>query len=172
MPNKNFDRRAFLKGAALAGVAPAAQAAPPVRKWHHEADVVVVGSGAAGLPASIIAKENGATVIMVEAIDDIGGHAAVCTGNIPLGGGTAAQKAAGIVDSPEILFKDLCDWSSVGGNGAAEYRFNDRDLVRAFADNNVSAYDFVVSNGWFLSPGRPTGAARSVAAARCPGATT
>jgi len=100
MPNKNFDRRAFLKGAALAGVAPAAQAAPPVRKWDHEADVVVVGSGAAGLPAAIIAKENGASVIMIEAIDDIGGHAAVCTGNIPLGGGTAAQKAAGIVDSP------------------------------------------------------------------------
>ena len=48
MPNKNFDRRAFLKGAALAGVAPAAQAAPPVRKWDHEADVVVVGSGDSG----------------------------------------------------------------------------------------------------------------------------
>src|ERR1035441_8382354 len=59
MPNKNFDRRAFLRGAALAGVAPAAQAAPPGRKWDHEADVVVVGSGAAGLPAAIIAKENG-----------------------------------------------------------------------------------------------------------------
>jgi succinate dehydrogenase/fumarate reductase flavoprotein subunit len=147
MPNKNFDRRAFLKGAALAGVAPAAQAAPPVRKWDHEADVVVVGSGAAGLPAAIIAKENGATVIMIEAIDDIGGHAAVCTGNIPLGGGTAAQKAAGIVDSPDILFRDLCDWSAVGGNGAAEYRFNDRDLVRAFADNNVFAYDFLVAHG-------------------------
>ena len=139
MPNKNLDRRAFLRGAALAGVAPAAQAAPPVRKWDREADVVVIGSGAAGLPAAIIAKENGATVIMVEAIDDIGGHAAVCTGNIPLGGGTAAQKAAGIVDSPEIIFKDLTDWSALGSNGAAEYRFNDRDLVRAFADNNVMA---------------------------------
>jgi len=147
MPNKNFDRRAFLKGAALAGVAPAAQAAPPARKWDHEADVVVVGSGAAGLPASIIAKENGASVIMIEAIDDIGGHAAVCTGNIPLGGGTAAQKAAGIVDSPEILFKDLTDWSTLGSNGAAEYRFNDRDIVRAFADNNVMAYDFLVAHG-------------------------
>ena len=119
MPNKNFDRRAFLKGAALAGVAPAAQAAPPVRKWDREADVVVVGSGAAGLPAAIIAKENGASVIIVEAIDDIGGHAAVCTGNIPLGGGTAAQKAAGIVDSPEILFKDLTDWSVVEPTGGA-----------------------------------------------------
>lgn len=147
MPKKNIDRRAFLKGAALAGVAPAAQAAQAGRKWDQEADVVVVGSGAAGLPAAIIAKENGASVILVEANDDIGGHAAVCTGNIPLGGGTAAQKAAGIVDSPDILFRDLCDWSVVGANGAAEYRFNDRDIVRAFADNNVFAYDFLVAHG-------------------------
>ncbi len=32
-------------------------------------------------------------------------------------------------------------------NGAAAYRFNDRDIVRAFADNNVFAYDFLVSHG-------------------------
>ena len=32
-------------------------------------------------------------------------------------------------------------------NGAADYRFNDRDIVRAFADNNVFAYDFLVSHG-------------------------
>ena len=81
---------------------------------------MVIGSGAAGLPASIIAREHGASVIIVEANHDIGGHAAVCTGNIPLGGGTAAQKAAGIVDSPDIIFRDLTDWPVVGGNGAGE----------------------------------------------------
>ncbi|MGA1982790.1 MAG: FAD-binding protein [Acidobacteriaceae bacterium] len=147
MPKKNVDRRVFLKGAALAALAPAAQAAPAARKWDKEADVVVIGSGAAGLPASIIARENGASVILVEANRDIGGHAAVCTGNIPLGGGTRAQKEAGIVDSPDILFKDLTDWSVVEPNGAAPYRYNDRDIVRAFADNNVFAYDFLVSHG-------------------------
>ncbi len=150
MPKKNVDRRAFLKGAALAALAPAAhavQAAPVARKWDQEADVVVIGSGASGLPASIIAKENGASVILVEANRDIGGHAAVSTGNIPLGGGTRAQKEAGIVDSPDILFKDLTDWSAVEPNGAAPYRFNDRDIIRAFADNCVFAYDFLVSHG-------------------------
>ena len=74
---------------------------------------MVIGSGAAGLPAAIIAKENGATVILVEANRDIGGHAAVCTGNIQLGGGTKAQKDAGIEDSPDLVFKDLTDWSVV-----------------------------------------------------------
>jgi succinate dehydrogenase/fumarate reductase flavoprotein subunit len=156
-PKKNVDRRAFLKGTALAGLAglaPAAQAVPVPRKWNMEADVVVIGSGAAGLPASIIAKENGASVILVEANDDIGGHAAVCTGNLPLGGGTKAQKDAGIVDSPDVLFRDLTDWSVVEPNGAAPYRYNDRDIIRAFADNNVFAYDFLESHGVvFTSPG-------------------
>ena len=147
MPKKALDRRTFLKGAALAALAPAAQAAPAARKWDKEADIVVIGSGASGLPASIIAKENGASVILVEANRDIGGHAAVSTGNIPLGGGTRAQKEAGIVDSPDLLFKDLTDWSVVEPNGAAPYRCNDRDIVRAFADNNVFAYDFLVSHG-------------------------
>jgi hypothetical protein len=147
MPKKNLGRRAFLKCTALAALAPAALAEPSARRWDKEADVVVIGSGASGLPASIIAKENGASVILVEANRDIGGHAAVSTGNIPLGGGTRAQKEAGIVDSPDILFKDLTDWSVVEPNGAAPYRYNDRDIVRAFADNNVFAYDFLVSHG-------------------------
>ena len=88
MPKKNLDRRAFLKGAALAALAPAAhaaQAAPAAHKWDKEADVVVIGSGASGLPASIIAKENGASVILVEANRDIGGHAAVCHRQHPAG---------------------------------------------------------------------------------------
>jgi hypothetical protein len=154
MPKKDFGRRSFLKGAALAGLAPVAQAQQAAqatkgaaRKWDREADVVVIGSGASGLPAAIIAKEAGSSVIVVEANFDIGGHAAMCTGNIPLGGGTAAQKAAGIVDSPDIIFNDLTDYSVVSGNGAAHYRFNDRDIIRAFADNNVFAYDFLVSHG-------------------------
>jgi len=46
MPKENVDRRAFLKGAALAALAPAAEAAPLGRKWNQEADVVVIGSGA------------------------------------------------------------------------------------------------------------------------------
>jgi hypothetical protein len=64
------------------------------------------------------------------------------------------------VDSPDILFKDLTDWSVVEPNGAADYRFNDRDIVRAFADNNVFAYDFLVAHGLVLyETGRPTMAA-------------
>src|SRR5580692_2131351 len=71
--------------------------------WHDEADVVVIGSGAVGLPAAIAAREAGASVIVVEAENDIGGHAITSGGNVPLGGGTSAQKKHGIDDSPELL---------------------------------------------------------------------
>ena len=35
--------------------------------WNSEADVVVIGSGATGIPAAIVAREAGASVILVEA---------------------------------------------------------------------------------------------------------
>jgi succinate dehydrogenase/fumarate reductase flavoprotein subunit len=86
-------------------------------KWDREADIVVIGSGATGLPAAIVAQEAGSSVILVEAENDIGGHAIISGGNIPLGGGTSVQKKYGIEDSPDLLFRDLTDWSVVGPNG-------------------------------------------------------
>ena len=38
--------------------------------WHSQTDVVVIGSGAAGLPAAIVAREAGSSVIVVEAEQD------------------------------------------------------------------------------------------------------
>jgi glycine/D-amino acid oxidase-like deaminating enzyme len=40
--------------------------------WDREADVVVIGAGATGLPAAIAACEAGCSVILVEAEKDIG----------------------------------------------------------------------------------------------------
>src|SRR5687767_8615548 len=112
----------------------------PEISWDQEADVVVVGSGATGLPAAIAAAEGGASVIIVEANWDIGGHAAISGGNVALGGGTSAQKASGIVDHPDLLFEDLTDWSVVEANGFPTYRYNDREIMRAFADESAPTY--------------------------------
>jgi hypothetical protein len=79
----------------------------------------VIGAGATGLPAAIVACEAGCSVILVEAESDIGGHAIISGGNVPLGGGTSVQKKYGIADSPDLLFRDLTDWSVVGPNGFA-----------------------------------------------------
>src|SRR6476659_9948343 len=91
-----------------------------------ETDIVVIGSGATGLPAAIAARETGASVILVEAEPHMGGHAIVSGGNVPLGGGTAAQKKYGIEDSPDTVFSDLTDWTVVENNGWPNSRYNDR----------------------------------------------
>ncbi len=66
--------------------------------WDYTADVVVVGAGAAGLPASVMARDLGAMVIAVDENHDIGGHAMLSGGRLPLGGGTSYQKRYGIED--------------------------------------------------------------------------
>ncbi len=117
------------------------------RQWDDAADIVVVGAGATGLPAAITAREAGASVILVEAQNHIGGHAIVSGGNLPLGGGNSYQKKYGIEDSPDLLFRDLIDWTVVEPNGAPPYRYNDHEIARAFADNSVAAFDFLLAHG-------------------------
>jgi len=127
-----------------------AQSMPPgsiPTTWDLEADVVVVGSGACGMPAAIRAVEAGVSVLVVDCNYDVGGHAICSNGNTPLGGGTTAQKKHKIDDTPDILFRDLTDWSVVGSSGMPDYRYNDRGVQRALADNEPLNFDFLVANG-------------------------
>ncbi len=159
MPEKaNVSRRGLLLNATAASAAAAAarlsapspaaaQAGPLPTQWSLEAEVVVIGAGAMGLPAAVAAREAGASVILLEAQKDIGGHAITSAGNVPLGGGSSAQKKHGVEDSPDLLFRDLTDWSVVEPNGFPDYRYNDREIIRAFADNSAAAYDWLVGHG-------------------------
>ena len=117
------------------------------RSWDLEADVVIVGSGAAGLPAAIKAVEGGASVIVVETNYDVGGHAILSGGHMALGGGTSAQKKYDIADSPDTVFSDLTDWTIVQPNGSPDFRYNDRAVMRAFADHCALTYEFLLANG-------------------------
>jgi len=117
------------------------------RNWDLTADVVVVGSGAAGMAAANKAADGGASVIVVEANYDVGGHAIISGGNVPLGGGTSAQKKYGIEDSPDLVFSDLTDWTIVQNNGWPDYRYNDREVMRAFADHCAPTFEFLLQNG-------------------------
>jgi len=116
-------------------------------EWDLEADVVIIGSGATGMPAAIRAADASVSVIVVDANYDVGGHAICSGGNTALGGGTPAQKKHGIEDSPDIVFRDLTDWSVVETSGMPDYRYNDRGVQRALADNTAKNYDFLVANG-------------------------
>ena len=146
-------RDLLVRGSATAAALAAGSAATPATaqqpptQWHHTVDVVVIGSGACGLPAAIVAKEAGSSVIVVEAQPHVGGHARVSGGNMPLGGGTSIQKKYNIQDSPDLVFKDLTDWSIVQANGFPDYRYNDREIIRAFADNSASTFEFLREHG-------------------------
>ncbi len=145
--NGQLSRRAFVKttaagigATALTGIgANPAQGAQVPRHWDKVADVVVVGAGAAGIPAAIEAIEAGASVILVEQNFDIGGHAIQSGGSCPLGGGTTLQKKYGIEDSPDLYYQDLVNFS--------EHRYSDLELVRSFCDNSAPTYEFLVAHG-------------------------
>lgn len=117
------------------------------QSWDLEADVVIIGSGAAGLPAAIKAADEGASVIVVETNYDVGGHAIISGGHMALGGGTSAQKKYNIADSPDTVFSDLTDWSIVQPNGSPDHRYNDRPVMRAFADHCALTFEFLLANG-------------------------
>jgi hypothetical protein len=160
---RKVGRRDFLKSGSALGAGAAAGMLPgfraeaqqftpglastPPEEWDLEADVLVIGAGATGLPAAIRAADAGASVIVVDTNYDIGGHAILSGAFIPLGGGTSIQREYGIEDSPDLVFQDLTDWSIVEINGMPEYRYNDRWVQRAFADNMAPTFEFLVENG-------------------------
>src|SRR2546426_6442026 len=124
-------RREFVKKTAAAGAAAAAlgvsgeraTAAPP--RWDRSADVVIVGAGAAGLPAAIRARDRGAFVILIDSNHDVGGHAMISGGSVALGGGTSLQKKFGIEDSADSVYLELTSPDH------PMMRYSDRKLVRA-----------------------------------------
>lgn len=67
-------------------------------------DVIVIGTGAAGLSAAAMAAEAGASVLMVEAANRTGGSSAL-SGGVFYAAGTSLQREAGIEgDDPEAMF--------------------------------------------------------------------
>ena len=74
--------------------------------WDVEADVVVVGFGAAGACAALEAASAGCSVLVLDRFEG-GGATALSGGVVYAGGGTPQQRAAGVTDSPEAMFAYL-----------------------------------------------------------------
>ncbi|MDR2196730.1 MAG: FAD-dependent oxidoreductase [Coriobacteriales bacterium] len=103
---RGFSRRDFVAGAgvALAGAAalgmagctPAGggqtQTAPEEIAFDREADILIIGAGGAGLTASIVAAQGGASVVVLEATSAVGGNTINSSGVIQAAG-TEEQKA-------------------------------------------------------------------------------
>lgn len=71
---------------------------------EHDYDVVVIGSGVAGLAAALRTTELGGSALVAEAEEVVGGSSRLAGGSI-MGAGTRRQREHGIEDSGEALFQ-------------------------------------------------------------------
>ena len=91
---------------ALSGLPAQARAGDIPDEWDEEFDVVVIGSGFAGLSAAYEAQKAGSSVTVLEKMPSLGGNSAI-SGGVWSVGGTPLQEAQGIEDSPERLLEDM-----------------------------------------------------------------
>ena len=110
--------------------------------------------------------EGGASVILVEANWDIGAATRRSAGGMSLWAAGPARRRRPGLDSPDLLFSDLTDWSVVEGNGFPSYRYNDKEVIRAFADESAPTYEWLVKHGVIFVEGAPDTAARVAQATR------
>lgn len=111
-------------------------------------DVIVVGSGAAGLSAALAAAEDGASVIVAESEGIVGGSSRL-SGGLMMGAGTRYQQALGIEDSPEALFHDYMTLNQWKVESAVVERLTQRAgaAVEWLGDHGVEFYDQMVYGG-------------------------
>lgn len=173
---RDFFKAGVAAGAAAASLgvtATASQAqeqggmsAQPGADWDYEADVVIAGGGCAGLTAAIRAADLGASVLVVDQNFDLGGRMLHSGSFLSLGGGDAIQlrdmageaDAEGFITVPpvedpdelddniDLLFRDVTDWSIVDGKAQSPYRYNERDMMRAWAENCPPTRQFLMDN--------------------------
>ena len=84
--------------------------------------IIVVGSGVAGLAATVEAAKAGARVTVVESEQAIGGASAISGGGCCIVD-TPAQRALGIVDSVDLALQDWIDVSEGRANVEAAKRY-------------------------------------------------
>lgn len=135
-------------------------------EWHYEADVVIAGGGCAGMTAAIRARDLGNSVLIVDQNFDPGGRMQHSGAFVSLGGGDPVQmrdmagesdaegfitvppihEPAELDDSVELLFTDMTDWSIVDAAGQNPFRYNERDLNRAWSENCPPTRQFLMDN--------------------------
>ena len=141
--NRGISRRSVLTGLAAAAattVGPGTVALPrsAVKAWDMSSDVLVIGSGSAGVCAAIAARQAGAEVLLIESLSRFGGSSAMSGGVVYAGGGTALQKALNVEDSVEQMYRFL----SLAGDVHPPL-----DKIALYCEESPAHFDWLVSQG-------------------------
>ena len=105
-----------------------------MERWDEHTDIVVVGSGAAGLSAAIEARRAGASVVVLEKMKVAGGNTRISDGALAAPGNYLQRRRA-VDDSPELFCADLFK-AGLGLNHPA--------LVRQVAEQAAAAIDWTI----------------------------
>lgn len=138
------NRRNFLKLSALASLPFAStHVSAKQQSFDEEYDVVVIGSGFAGLWAAISANQEGAgkVVIFEKSPSPYLGASGICGGSANAAG-TKAQKDAGYKDDKTIFEEEVMK----GGNNE-----NIRELVHLYCQNAADTLDWFYDKGMKFS---------------------
>lgn len=152
MNKETMSRRDALKlgvvgaGAAMLTAVNAMAAAPTEKdvKFDEEYDVIVIGTGFAGLAAAAKASERGYKVLILEKMGRVGGNSVINGGAfcVPM---NKDQKAFGIEDSKELYIKD----SLKAGLG-----INHVEMLELIANRAQEVFDFTVKCGATYQTGK------------------
>ncbi|OPY83953.1 MAG: Fumarate reductase flavoprotein subunit precursor [Syntrophorhabdus sp. PtaU1.Bin153] len=149
---KGLTRRSLIKGAAVgAGVmalgglsVKEVKAVPPPKKWDSEVDVVIVGSGFAGLAAALTAHDAGAKVVVLEKMATHGGNSIINGGQMAAWTSKVRKQRSDLEeDSAELMYQDMMK---------AGHNLNWPDLVRTVANGAPDALNWLVDLGVVFPP--------------------
>jgi len=134
--------KALLEGAAVSEDQATEEAKDEVVELDAmNTDVLVIGSGGAGLTAAIEATNAGAEVLVIEKMPIMGGNTKYATGGLNAAE-TSVQKGKDIEDNVELFIDDTMKG---GGN------INDPELVNVLAGNSAATVEWLISIGADLS---------------------
>ncbi len=105
--------------------------------WQETVDVVVVGSGFAGLAAAFEAKSAGCSVRILEKMKGYGGNSVISDGAVAAAG-TDMQQSQGIADSGEQMLRDML---------RAGLSLNHPELARTVAEQSKDALEWSIALG-------------------------
>ncbi|NJB68344.1 flavocytochrome c [Desulfobaculum xiamenense] len=121
---------------------PVEKSRTPLGAWDKEYDVIVVGSGFAGMAAAIEARKAGAEVLVVEKMPVYGGNSAINGGAFAVAG-SPLQEKEGVKDSVELMVQDMLK----AGRG-----LNHMGLLKIVAAGTRPAYEFTLEHGVEYKP--------------------